>query len=252
MKNRSSKTALSDQMKQVADRLEKLTGGPVEPPVQGESVTLSIAKAEAQINETRASVYKALLQSSESMKKLVLERLFDSDPEMAAARYCPPIRSRSKSLDSICCALELMHRHRLVNRKAAAAWIVKKSGGLVDKKIAGVVLGLANPGYQRNQGKHRRDSPKYEELKLDALERHRAWAKYRKLATEGFSSMAFAAILLAAEYEHGDGEERNKYMARGVAAFLRELGFYQKEADGYSSLIRDEGAVAARIGWDYY
>lgn len=129
--------------------------------------------------------------------------------------------------------------------------MVQKSSGLIDKKIAGVVLSLANPGYQRNRGKHRKDSFRRKDLKLEVLDSHRAWSKYRKLATEGFSSMAFSAILLAAEYELGGDKVRARRMPGGLVAFLNDLGFYAKEAKGYASLIRDEGALAARIGWGY-
>ena len=245
----SDKKALVDKMKEIADRLEEAVGQSVEDPtVKGELISAPIEKVHARIDEARIRVFKSLLDSSRSINRGLLERACNADPEMAAARNPPPIRSRSKSFDAVCCALEQIRLDR-VRGDGAAEWLAAKSDGLIDKKIAKSVLSLAKPGYQRNRGKHGQDSVRRKDLALKVLDSHPAWVKYREL--NGFCSKPFAALLLAAEYALENPEARNKYMPKGLEEFLENLGFYKNEVDGYSSLIRDEGATAARVSWGY-
>lgn len=236
-------------MKEMADRLEEAVGQSVEDPaVKGELISAPLEKVRARMDEARIRVFKALLHSSRSINRGLLERACSADPEMAAARNPPPIRSRSKSFDAVCCALEQIRLDRLRGDEAAE-WLAAKSDGLIDKKIAKSVLSLAKPGYQRNRGRHGKNSFSRKDLALRVLDSHPAWAKFRKL--EGFCSNSFAALLLAAEYDLEDAEARSKYMPNGLEEFLENLGFYKNEVDGYSSLIRDEGATAARVSWGY-
>lgn len=247
----SDKKTFNDAVEDLVDRLQEAAGQPVENfAVEGEPISASIERVRARIGEHRIRVSQALLEGSTSIQRDLLERLCNADPEMAAARYPPPIRSRSKSFDAVCCALEQIRRGRLSDVKAAE-WLSAKSGGLICQKIAKSVLSLAKPGYRRNGGKHRKDSPKYKGLALDVLDSHPAWLKYRKLIEERFCSHPFAALLLASEYHLEDTEGRNRYMPNGLKEFLERLEFYEKEVNGYSSLIRDEGAIEARSGWGY-
>lgn len=245
----SDKNTLSDEMTKIADRLQETVGQSVEnSAVEGEPISASIDKVRARMDEGRLRVTQALLDSSSSINRGLLDRVCNSDPAMAAARNPPPIRSRSKSFDAVCCTLEQIRINRLQGDKAAE-WLAAKSEGLIDKKIAKTVLSLANPGYHRNRGRHGKNSNERKDLALKVLESHPAWAKYRKLV--GFCSKSFAALLLAAEYELEDTEARNRYMPNGLEEFLDARGFYGNEVNGYSSLIRDEGSKAARNGWGY-
>ena len=245
----SDKKTFFEEMKEVADRLEESVGEfEVKSAVKGKLVSVAIKKIRARMDKGQKRVLQSLFNSSRSISRGLLERACDSDPEMAAARYPPPIRSRSKSIDAVCCALEQIRLNRLQGERAAE-WLAAKSDGLIDKKIAKSVLSLAKPGYQRNRGKHGKDSLRRKDLALKVLESHPAWVKYCKL--EGFCSEPFAALLLAAEYDLEDAESRNRYMPNGLKEFLEALGFYNNEVNGYSSLIRDEGSIAARHSWGY-
>lgn len=247
----SDKKTLVDEMKELADRLEEAVGQSVETSaVKGELISASIEEVRARVDEARIRVFKSLLESSRSINRGLLERACNADPEMAAARNPPPIRSRSKSFDAACCALEQIRCNRL-RGDGAVEWLKAKADGLIDQKIAKSVLSLAKPGYQRNRGKHGKDSARRKDLDLKALDGHPAWGKYRELIKQGFCSDAFAALLLAAEYELENVEVRNTWMPNGLDQFLRCLGFYENEVKGYSSLIRDKGAKAARNDWGY-
>ena len=247
----SDEKALVDKMKEMADRLEQAVGQSVEDPaVKGEMISAPLEKVRARMDEARIRVFKSLLDSSRSINRDLLERACNAEPEMAAARNPPPIRSRSKSFDAVCCALEQIRLDRLRGDEAAE-WLAAKSDGLIDKKIAKSVLSLAKPGYQRNRGKYRKDVADRKDLALRALDGHPAWGIYRELIKQGFCSDAFGALLLAAEYELENVEVRNAWMPNGLDEFLLGLGFYENEVKGYSSLIRDKGAKAARNDWGY-
>lgn len=248
----NSDNEISDQLQEIANRLEESTAWAVERhgESKGESVRGSIAEVRAKIDEHQIRVLRSLLECSRSINHGLLETACNAAPDMAAARNPPPIRSRSKSFDAACCALEQIRCNRLRD-DGAAEWLAEKAAGLIDQKIAKSVLSLAKPGYQRNRGKHGKESVKRKDLALKSLDSHTAWEKYKRLVVEGFCSNAFSALLLAAEYELEDIEARNRYMPDGLKEFLRGLGFYENEVDGYFSLIRDEGAKAARVGWGY-
>lgn len=240
------------KLKTLANTLEEFGGRPVEdcsgPP---EPLNVALAKVEARMASARADMWRAIAQSGRAINQTLLEAACNADCELAVARNPPPVRSRSQSFDAVCCALEQIRCGRLPTNNEAAEWLAARAGSLIDKKIAGSVLSLARPEYQRNRGKHRKDSPKRQELKLEVLQGQPAWTKYQLLAREGFCSEAFAALLLAADYDLGEADLRSQNMQNGLEKFLEHLGFYDKEVAGYSALVRDEGAKAARMGWGY-
>lgn len=245
--------SFDNQMKEVADRLEEALGQPLpdrstEPEVRS---SLEIAKVQMQIANRSAAVWRSLLEGLRGINQNLLDVASDSNPDWAVARYPPPMRSESNSLDAVCCALELIRRKLFRSDVAAAKWLASVADGLIDQKIAGSVLSLAKPGYQRNRGKHGKGSFRRRDLSLGVLDSHSAWAKYRELVVAGFCSEAFAAILLAAEYHLKDIETEPSVMPGGLEGFLDALGFYENEVAGYCSLIRDKGAKVARSAWGY-
>ena len=243
------KKSYGDVLRELADRLEESLLKPVDGTRSADRpAAKSIADIRVSITEHQLKVARSFNETYRSINRSLLDLTCRADPKMAAARNPPPVRSPSKSLDAVCCALEQIRVGNL-DSAAAAEWVVEKANSLIDKKIAASVLTLASPGYQRNRGKYGKDSCNRRDFELDALDSHPAWADYCGL--EEFCSRYFAAVLLAAKYELVDVRGRAEYMAQGLEEFLRRLGFYDNEVNGYSSLIRDEGAKAARVGWGY-